>query len=297
MQHCSRAGQACSQAHGISRTSPTTAGHHPPPSTPLLASPPARAAWLSRAWRTPAALPGCKTAMQPYYGYPNLNPLSTDQVTDHLLKIRDATEKRSREKLLRLRDTLTTLFRQTGTELKRAFKDFDANGDGTIDRHELRTGLAKLATGTAVDASTAQLLREDGRWVDDLFDTLDRDGDGQIDYSEFATWFGVGPPPPPALPQARAMQAAQSAATVGAGAEDRNVFLMDIAAAARKRVPAPPPTPEIVARSAATNTALPDLHPPCSRMICPIVQGAGSGCVSDASGSPGGDPAHCGGQG
>jgi hypothetical protein len=51
--------------------------------------------------------------------------------------------------------------------------------------------------------------------ADDFFAILDRDGDGEIDYTEFARWFGAGPPPPPMLPQVKAMQDAQAAARAG----------------------------------------------------------------------------------
>ena len=53
------------------------------------------------------------------------------------------------------------------------FRDWDADGDGVIDRKELRQAVAALG----YDASIADL--------DILFDELDADGDGTLQYAEF----------------------------------------------------------------------------------------------------------------
>ena len=47
--------------------------------------------------------------------------------------------------------------------------------------------------------------------LEDLITILDDNDDGVIDYEEFSRWFGSGPPPPPMLPQAKAMEAAKQA--------------------------------------------------------------------------------------
>ena len=73
--------------------------------------------------------------------------------------------------------------------MSRIFRSFDEDRNGTIDVGELQRGLADL--GAEVSAEQ----------VADFFEILDQDGDGEIDYTEFAQWFGTGPPPPPALPQ------------------------------------------------------------------------------------------------
>jgi hypothetical protein len=40
--------------------------------------------------------------------------------------------------------------------------------------------------------------------VEDLITMLDNDGSGEINYTEFARWFGRGPPPPPMTQEMRA---------------------------------------------------------------------------------------------
>ena len=77
--------------------------------------------------------------------------------------------------------------RGLGRSLERAFRAFDANGDGDID-DEFASELVSLG---AADITEAQL--------DELIRVLDTDGSGQVDYTEFARWLGqptaAAPPP------------------------------------------------------------------------------------------------------
>ena len=123
--------------------------------------------------------------------------------------------------------------------LERAFREFDENGDGEIDYDELRNGMRNLGA----DVSDDQLR--------DVMALLDKDGDGSIDYIEFSRWFGAGPPPPPMLPQVKAMEDARKQAEETSAGPDRNSFLSEIASAAssasqsrayaQQGIPAPPP--------------------------------------------------------
>ena len=58
-------------------------------------------------------------------------------------------------------------------ELAEAFKAFDADGDGTTSKEELKKILAKFGQ-TLTDAELDAVMAE-----------VDTDGDGQIDYAEF----------------------------------------------------------------------------------------------------------------
>lgn len=62
-------------------------------------------------------------------------------------------------------------------QIARAFAQFDLNGDGVIDHHELGQVLRKL---------------EPTRWTDDrlrrVFRAADADRDGRLDYAEFSSW-------------------------------------------------------------------------------------------------------------
>lgn len=58
-------------------------------------------------------------------------------------------------------------------ELKEAFKAFDADGDGTTSKDELKKILAKFGQ-TLTDAELDAVMAE-----------VDTDGDGEIDYNEF----------------------------------------------------------------------------------------------------------------
>lgn len=54
-----------------------------------------------------------------------------------------------------------------------AFAKFDANGDGLIDRRELKVLLDKIGLGMSVD---------------EVINKADSDGNGRLDYAEFSAW-------------------------------------------------------------------------------------------------------------
>jgi len=60
--------------------------------------------------------------------------------------------------------------------LKKAFKRFDIDGDGTIDMAELRRCLTTMGEA---------LTNEQ---VDEMFDKLDADSDGKVDFDEFCSY-------------------------------------------------------------------------------------------------------------
>ena len=60
-----------------------------------------------------------------------------------------AAEKRSRKKLMELKQVLSTVINESGVGLERLFRSFDTNRDGEVDEEELKTGLAALGGGKA----------------------------------------------------------------------------------------------------------------------------------------------------
>ena len=74
-------------------------------------------------------------------------------------------------------DDLKQKFRQHNVDLHQAFSAFDGNGDGVIDRHEMRRGLNALS------------VRLTERDIDDIINHFDNDGNGRIEYSEFIRQF------------------------------------------------------------------------------------------------------------
>ena len=60
-----------------------------------------------------------------------------------------AAEKRSRQKLLDIKKSLSSVITESGVELERLFRSFDTNRDGEVDEEELKSGLAALGGGTA----------------------------------------------------------------------------------------------------------------------------------------------------
>ena len=105
----------------------------------------------------------------------------------------DGAESRSYEKLFELRARVSDILNVSGISIERAFRAFDTNHDGCLDRVEVGQGLAHMA-----GSSAAVLSAQD---IDDMFTMLDKDGDGSVDLIEFSRWFGNGPPPAPALPE------------------------------------------------------------------------------------------------
>jgi calmodulin len=68
-------------------------------------------------------------------------------------------------------------FRKYNVNISQAFTAFDANGDGVIDRSEMRRGL---------DALNMNLT---SREIEDIIDHFDQDRSGRIEYSEFVRQF------------------------------------------------------------------------------------------------------------
>ena len=123
-----------------------------------------------------------------------------DTTNPHLKAIAAAAEKRSYRLMMKLKAELSGVFSSSGITLERAFRGFDENRDGVIDHAEFERGLKSL--GAEIEPQQ----------LDDLIAILDKDGDGSIDYSEFARWFGAGPPPPPELPEVRGREEAREQA-------------------------------------------------------------------------------------
>jgi hypothetical protein len=84
------------------------------------------------------------------------------------------------------------------------FKKADANGDGSIDKSELKTMLSNGPKGKSMSDAD----------VDKIFSTIDTNGDGKIDEAENATQMKKmgggkdGPPPSGGMPPGGASKAA-----------------------------------------------------------------------------------------
>ena len=63
--------------------------------------------------------------------------------------------------------------RQQVEEARKAFAEFDKDGNGTISRSELYNGIAKMGDAPPRDAVEAMLQQ------------FDQDGDGDLDFAEF----------------------------------------------------------------------------------------------------------------
>ena len=99
--------------------------------------------------------------------------------------------------MLQLKAELAEVITAEGAQLEALFHEFDEDGDGVVDRGELKRGLQGLGAGLSEQT------------VDDMFSMLDLDGDGLIELAEFGRWFGAGPPPAPMLPEVEARQRAK----------------------------------------------------------------------------------------
>ncbi len=60
-------------------------------------------------------------------------------------------------------------------KLKEVFQEFDGNGDGVLQRHELLDGYMRLGKSR----HKAEMI------VDDIFKNIDLNHNGSIDYTEF----------------------------------------------------------------------------------------------------------------
>lgn len=63
------------------------------------------------------------------------------------------------------------------TDIRKAFQDFDQDGNGKIDLVEFRTLVENL--GMKLDRAEAE----------QLFDSIDEDETGLIDFEEFEVWY------------------------------------------------------------------------------------------------------------
>ena len=119
----------------------------------------------------------------------------------HLGKVKQRVRARSHNMAMELKSCIGEL--PTALTMQRAFREFDENGNGTLELAELQFGMRRL--GVDVDDEALQ----------SMFSVLDSDGDGHVQYAEFAQWFGAGPPPAPPPLEAHA-HAEQIAAAGGA---------------------------------------------------------------------------------
>ena len=149
---------------------------------------------------SPPALPAPPRAPElSTWGASPAQPAPSAQLgQEHLQAIENAASIRSQRRLLALKEQLGGMFASSGVSLERAFRAFDANGDGEIDYDEFASGLVSLGAADITEAQLGELIR-----------VLDTDGSGRVDYTEFARWFGGGPPPPPPPPEVRAREEAR----------------------------------------------------------------------------------------
>ena len=71
------------------------------------------------------------------------------------------------------------LTRQQMVEARAIFDAFDKDGNGTISRSELHSGLAKMAGGEAQPREA----------VDAMLMLFDQDGDSGLDFAEFCIFY------------------------------------------------------------------------------------------------------------
>lgn len=76
-----------------------------------------------------------------------------------------------------------------GGDYQAAFKRYDADGNGTISKDELKSLLAAAGIGSGLTRWA---------WANGIIDELDTDGDGAISWAEFDAVFQGGAPGPAA---------------------------------------------------------------------------------------------------
>lgn len=64
--------------------------------------------------------------------------------------------------------------RESDAEMKNAFAEFDVDGNGLIEAHELKAKLEEMSGEPVTDAEVADMIKQ-----------VDVDGDGKINYEEF----------------------------------------------------------------------------------------------------------------
>jgi len=69
--------------------------------------------------------------------------------------------------------------RDVVVNLQKAFKEFDANGDGFISREELRYAMTRLGESLS------------DKELDEMVDAADVNKDGKINYAEFASMYSL----------------------------------------------------------------------------------------------------------
>jgi Ca2+-binding EF-hand superfamily protein len=72
-----------------------------------------------------------------------------------------------------------------GGDYRRAFRHYDASGDGKVSQDELKALLADAGVGNVLTRSA---------WASGIIAELDTDGDGRISWSEFEAVFQGGRP-------------------------------------------------------------------------------------------------------
>jgi Ca2+-binding EF-hand superfamily protein len=122
-----------------------------------------------------------------------------------------------------LRNELGDMFKQSGLDMKEAFRAFDADGDGTITQEEFKAGLRSLQLKITEDQ------------IDDLVGSIDQDGDGNLDYLEFVEQFQPKGVKGKSSALAQVIYAEEERLGYHDGAETSEE-LAELAAAERKRI-------------------------------------------------------------
>lgn len=96
---------------------------------------------------------------------------------------------------LKVQDLARSRYGNTSpTSMKKLFMSYDANGDGAINKSELKELLSDADVGNWVTRGT---------WVDAIFDRVDANKNGVLTWDEYKAAAGVkdeAPPPAPPVP-------------------------------------------------------------------------------------------------
>ena len=88
-----------------------------------------------------------------------------------------ASEAQKHELEEKLTELVTTRF---GGDYRAAFGQYDADGDGSINKDELKTLLADAGVGSGLTRWA---------WANGIIEEMDKSGDGLISWAEFAAEF------------------------------------------------------------------------------------------------------------